>query len=132
MYQFYVGDTAMFWIDEGLEGTDKIHSVAPPFRTADQPLRRPDTFETDIVVNLIRLQTLTGETNDGCSVDMSAGPDKRDLIMTWSKDDGKTTLGIKEGYIQRMLSSIPLPRDSAVDVQFWGNTLRFRASSSLP
>jgi hypothetical protein len=129
MYQFYVGDTAMFWIDEDLEGTNKIHSVAPPFRTADQPLRRPDTFETDIVVNLVRLQTLTGETNEGCSVDMSAGPDKRDLIMTWSKGDGKTTLGIKEGYIQRMLSSMPLPKDSAIDVHFWGNTLQFRASS---
>ncbi len=126
MYQFYIDDTAMFWIDEGLEGTNKLHFVTPPFRTADQPLQRPATFETDIVVNLVRLKMLTGETYDGCNMDMSAGPDKRDLIVTWSKGDAKTTLGIREEFLRRMLSSIPLPSGSAVEVNFWGNILQFR------
>ena len=124
MYQYYIDDTAMFWIDEGSQG--KIHSISPPFRTTDQPLQRPKIFDTDIVVNLVRVEMLDGDNYCGGSVDTSAGINSRDLTITWLDSEDKTTLGIREAFIERMLRSMPLPVGSSVDVNFWGNALQFR------
>ena len=126
MYQYYVGDTAMFWVDEDSQGANKLHSISPPYRTIDQPLQRPEIFDTDIVVNLGRTKMLNGESYCGGNVDTSAGSDKRDLTITWSEGDTKTTLGIRETFIQRMLHTLPLPAGSSIDVTFWGNTVQFR------
>ena len=128
IYQFYVGDTAMFWTDEEATGANKLHAIGPPFSVRDEPLQRPDSFETDIVVNLMRLNRLNGETYDGCNVDIAGNVDGRDLIIRWSKGENKTTLGIREGLFQRMFRFMPLSNDAIIDVKFWGKELQFRSN----
>src|SRR4051794_17381635 len=71
MYQYYVDDTAMFWIDADAEDAEgaKLHAVLPPFQTSDPTMLRPTTFDTDIVMNLMRLTMLDGSRACGGNVD---------------------------------------------------------------
>src|SRR6266536_1294611 len=36
MYQYYVDELTFFWIDEDSQGTNKLHSISPPFFAPDQ------------------------------------------------------------------------------------------------
>jgi hypothetical protein len=115
MYQFYVNKTAMFWIDEQ-EGVDnKLHAIMPPFQTTKPQMGdRPTTFVTDIVVNVARTKMLNGDSYDGCNVDTAKGPDDRNLTITWSKEDNKTSIQLNETHLQRLLRHLPMLMEAAL------------------
>jgi hypothetical protein len=129
MYQFYVDETAMFWIDVGEEGgTNELHAIPPPFHTVEPQMLRPKVFETDILVNIGRAKMLSGNIYDGCNVDTSKGPGDRNLTITLSEEDRKTVIKFNDAYLQRLLRPMPIPNESEVEVKIWGSTIRYKRS----
>jgi hypothetical protein len=120
----------IFWIDDGSQGTNKHHFISPPMSTVQQPPSRPKEFNTDIVVNLVRITRLSGDVFDGADVQTRAISDGRDLLITWVEGDSKTSLAIKEPYVQRMLGAMPFPNGAIIDVIIWDLRLQFRHGAS--
>jgi hypothetical protein len=114
----------MFWIDEPEGGTNRLYAIDPPFRTVMPSTRGPENFETEIVVNTSRIKMLNGDICHGCNVDMSKGPEDRNLKIRYAEPQAKTTIEFNETFLQRLLRPMPIPNNSEVEVKFWDRKIR--------
>jgi hypothetical protein len=118
MYQFYENETAVFWLDEGAGGTNKLHCVEPPYKTVEIAIARPDMIRTDILVSLVRYRLANGEIRDGCFVDRTEPAREPDLQIRNSTDT--STIMFKDAFINKLLGTMSLPSGSTVGVDAWG------------
>ena len=124
MYQYYRGDTVFFWIDENADGTNKLHAIDPPFRTARVSLDPPKAIATSTLVSLFRLTQANGEVWDGFFVDRK-GPGE-ELGVQITKTVGNVSAAVRPDFVRKLLGTMPLRGGAMVEIDLWGNKISAR------
>jgi len=124
LYQFYVGETACFWVDEAKEAgrPSRWYQVTPPFPTPDVEFTKPQQFTADWVINLSNIRG-RAEAWVGAFVDFRKPGHEPGLQMI-NPDTSSTTVKISREFFQRFFSDLPATvRVGAINL--WGATSKW-------
>lgn len=92
VYQFYVGETACFWVDEAEEAgrPSRFYQVTPPFPSPDVEFTKPQHFAADWVINLSNIRGRS-EARVGVFVDFTK-PGKEPGLQMINSETSRTTV----------------------------------------
>jgi hypothetical protein len=121
IYQFYVGDTVCFWVDEAEESgrPNRQYQVTPPFPSPDVEFSKPRQFLAEWVISLVNVRRHRTKVV-GTFVDFTKPGGEPGLQMN-NSDTAKTTVKISREFFQNFFSSLP-SGVRVVAIDLWGVT----------